>query len=58
MGLEAFGQPRLICRVAIRARHPRATTGAGALALPRSIRIVFTNSAAVFANEAFHGDAL
>jgi hypothetical protein len=57
-GSEALRNPRLsifVARIASWARRSRAATGAGALALKGHVRMVFTDPAAILANEAFHG---
>jgi hypothetical protein len=55
---EAFRHPRilaLVTHIAAGARHARTTARVGTLAFPRSIRVVFTNPAAILAEQAFHG---
>ena len=42
-------------RIALWTRHSRAAAGAGALALERSIRVGFTDPAAILTNGALHG---
>jgi hypothetical protein len=54
--LEPFPHPRIVvlARVAPWTRSAGAATGARVLAFPRSIRVGFTNPAAVLAQAAFH----
>ena len=58
-GFEALRRPRLgilVARIAPWTRLSRAAAGAGAVALPRSIGMAFTNPAAVLAKGAFHSE--
>jgi hypothetical protein len=57
-GFEALRRSRLgiiVARIALWTRHSCAAAGAGALALERSIRVGFTDPAAILTNGALHG---